>query len=424
MRAINLQYSFNPALQQVTFTGLTQIQPEYVLAIVDITNGITIYQPNITALGGTFNGNVLTLTYNTNVAGFYATDKLQIAYEGYAGPSNESKETGGNLDSINASLMQAQTTDQPLYFVPTGDPQGDFAGLNPIELAMSDNTGVAMNIRLLNPVNTDINNSTIISDAPAPIVISGASGASQVIDTRGYSSLAISTPTGVTATILGSNDNLSYLAITGFNNSGTSVNTLAAAASYTFACTTRYVKITLTAAGAVTAYLRSAATPINTTQVNLATVGASTVVQAGVTGMLAVGGNIGSGVAPTANPILVGGIDTSGLTRRIQTDTNGGLLISGFDQLGSTHRILTDYAGSLLAQMAPGTPAGSSVVELLQQISGKLSVIADILYDTPQKNAQANGIVNAQNPFGTSDEPDNRLADYFAAQTLLINTTM
>jgi hypothetical protein len=36
-----------------------------------------------------------------------------------------------------------------------------------------------------------------------------------------------------------------------------------------------------------------------------------------------VGGNVATGVAATANPLLLGGVDAAGLTRRLLTDTSG-----------------------------------------------------------------------------------------------------
>lgn len=61
--------------------------------------------------------------------------------------------------------------------------------------------------------------------------------------------------------------------------------------------------------------------------VNLAQFGATAVVNAGVAGMAAVGGNIAVGSAPTANPIPCGGWDGTN-TRRVLLDaTNGGVVL-------------------------------------------------------------------------------------------------
>jgi hypothetical protein len=61
--------------------------------------------------------------------------------------------------------------------------------------------------------------------------------------------------------------------------------------------------------------------------VNVAQVGATTIVTAGVAGIAAVGGNIAVGSAPTANPIPCGGWDGTS-TRRVLLDaTNGGVVL-------------------------------------------------------------------------------------------------
>lgn len=51
----------------------------------------------------------------------------------------------------------------------------------------------------------------------------------------------------------------------------------------------------------------------------------TTMVNAGVSGMAAVGGNIADGTAPTSNPLLVGGITPGNLTKRMRTDDAGGI---------------------------------------------------------------------------------------------------
>jgi hypothetical protein len=58
---------------------------------------------------------------------------------------------------------------------------------------------------------------------------------------------------------------------------------------------------------------------------NLAQIAGTTTVTAGLVGMLAVGGNVAAGVTPTANPVLIAGVDGAAtpLTRRLLTDTSG-----------------------------------------------------------------------------------------------------
>ena len=72
--------------------------------------------------------------------------------------------------------------------------------------------------------------------------------------------------------------------------------------------------------------------------INMQNIAGTAAVNAGVAGTLAIGGNIAAGVAPTLNPVLTGGIDNAGLTRRILTDTTGRLITTvGNSAFGSAY---------------------------------------------------------------------------------------
>lgn len=58
---------------------------------------------------------------------------------------------------------------------------------------------------------------------------------------------------------------------------------------------------------------------------NIAQIGGNTVTTAGANGVLAIGGNIATGSAPTTNPTYCGALDTNGFTRPFRTDPAGGL---------------------------------------------------------------------------------------------------
>jgi hypothetical protein len=72
-------YSFDRQTKTITFSGFN-CSLDGLLMVTDVTNGTIIYQFNDPAKGGTLVNNTLTLTYNTNVAGFSNTDNLQIFY--------------------------------------------------------------------------------------------------------------------------------------------------------------------------------------------------------------------------------------------------------------------------------------------------------------------------------------------------------
>ena len=64
------------------------------------------------------------------------------------------------------AIANAQTTDGSISVSIAGDPSGDFAGVNILEQVVTDGTGLFLNTRTQNPVKTDLNNATVLSDAP------------------------------------------------------------------------------------------------------------------------------------------------------------------------------------------------------------------------------------------------------------------
>jgi hypothetical protein len=72
-------YTFDKVNKTITFSGFN-CSLDGLLMVTDVTNNTIIYQFNDPAKGGDIVNNVLTLDYNTNVAGFSNTDNLQIFY--------------------------------------------------------------------------------------------------------------------------------------------------------------------------------------------------------------------------------------------------------------------------------------------------------------------------------------------------------
>lgn len=97
-----VNYTFSKASKQITFTDYSPVLLNSIMVVINVTRNIVLYQPNNVALGGTVATNVLTLTYNTNTAGFADTDKLYIVYDDTAIDNVGALETGGNLAAIKA----------------------------------------------------------------------------------------------------------------------------------------------------------------------------------------------------------------------------------------------------------------------------------------------------------------------------------
>jgi hypothetical protein len=250
-------------------------------------------------------------------------------------------------------------------------------------------TGVQINANLAGGVNKDANNGIILSDAPAPVTISGEIGSNLIIDTQGYNSVSITTE-GLAASTYVSNDKVTW-SIFYPSSVGMNVNfngAIGAGTTYVLPCLARYIKLTLTAAGNATYYLRTQSSAV-VNPIDIAMISGSSPVNAGVGGVQSVGGNIAVGTAQTANPLVTGGVDAGGLTRRLLTDTGGRIATSAPDQTGAI-RATTLLAPALGIQNAPITPVqdlslfeGSAGIEILSQILTELRINNYYLYNLP-----------------------------------------
>ena len=245
------------------------------------------------------------------------------------------------LDTNTISLLGTSYT-SPQFTALMSDPSGDYGeGTNLLELLMDSSQSVGIGTRLLNPPLVDAKGAAIISDAPAPIPFLSQNAASPlVVDTTGYSTMVFQQNTAGIVTITGSNDGVTYSAVVGFPIAAVSTaptaGVTAAAGVYVVPVSTRYMKLTGPASTVTgTVYLRSSPASMLVAgllqNINSVQFGGAAVVNAGVAGIPAVGGNIASGVLPTANPVLTAGIDTTvsttgvttRLTRTIAVDTTG-----------------------------------------------------------------------------------------------------
>lgn len=159
-------------------------------------------------------------------------------------------------------------------------------------------------------------------------------------ETTGYNSIVVQVLVQVagtfTLTFQTSNDATTWTAISGWPVAGAAapVSTTAAAGQWVFPALGRYFRVQVTAytsgIPAAVGILKSAPAffPASSpsiaanSSVNIAQIGATAPVTGGVAGILAIGGNIAVGAAPTANPIPLAWDGTN--TRRILTDAVSG----------------------------------------------------------------------------------------------------
>jgi hypothetical protein len=287
-------------------------------------------------------------TLNTGTGGDVVRDlargggsvKTQVVQLDVGGPSANTEQLVSNINQLptaDATLAQAQTNDSPIFVVNAGDPSGDFAGVNILEQVVSEGTGIALGTRVVNWPKTDGTpaNALVLSDCYGPISVGPLYvGGIAVIDTTGYNTVFI-TNAALAATISWSNDlvNFSAGAGSGLNINSVATTTFSASTTYAIPRLGRYLKITSTTAGTSTVYLANQPYSISPGGTNLLSLNGTALVNAGVNGILSVGGNIADGSAPTANPLVVGGWERTGnTTRRLLVDAVGGVVLGASTQ--------------------------------------------------------------------------------------------
>ena len=350
--------------------------------------------------------------------------------------------TTNPLPVQDQTLQAAQSTDAPINVSITGDPSGDFAGVNILEQVVSDGTGLAFNTRTLNAPKVDANNAAIPSDAPPSTTLYLGVNVPQTIDTTGYQTVVFQQTAAVTITVTHSNDGVNFQSVLGvpLNSVATTyASTTAATAQlvYAFPVAARYMRFTAATQTSVIIYLRQ--TPF----ASYAGYGTPTIIATG---------NIAPGTAASGSPVPIGGADYNSITRRIQTDTNGNtqvvgqlpsgyqvgaynvtyggytqsinpitstlssvnpVMMGGTDPTGAARRVQTDMFGNLQMRGAQATNAQQSIEDLLTQILGVLRVLTHYKYEEQLLAGFRS----------TADEPDTMLADYLNPASTLINMT-
>lgn len=106
--------TFDASAQTVTFTDLPsgELKLHRVMAVINATDQVVIYQPNNTGKGGTVATNVLTLEYDTT-----AMDDADSIMAVYDVPDNVS-EYVNDIDTLVANTVTTQTLTASA-FVPT-----------------------------------------------------------------------------------------------------------------------------------------------------------------------------------------------------------------------------------------------------------------------------------------------------------------
>jgi hypothetical protein len=278
------------------------------------------------------------------------------------------------LPTQDQAIALAQTTDGSISTFISGDPNGDFAGVNILEQVVTDGTGLFLNTRTQNPVKTDLNNATVLSDAPPSTILVLAPNQPQIIDTTGYQTVVFQQTVAAAVTVTHSNDGATYSSVLGLPLSataGTYSGTTAATANLisAFPVAARYMRFSSATLTTVIIYLRQQ--PF----ASFAGYGNQTVT-ASVSGTAAVG------ATTAANPVLVGGVDSGALVRRVLTDTTGQLQTDVNNQLFNG-AIYTEQFLPLRVEEIRTTRGQDSTQDLLQQILVELKTLNYYTRETP-----------------------------------------
>ena len=202
-----------------------------------------------------------TVTYfNLNTNAVYTPTGTIVAASGGSGGGT----TATALDPLpvtDSILQAAQTDDAPLFVAISGDPSGDFAGVNLLEQAMTDGTGLQVNVKEQFPPLKDARGAAIPSDAPANMVLFLGVNSPQTIDTTGYQSVAFQQTAAVAVTVTQSNDGVNFTAAFGIINSAingtfTSATAATAQAIYTYPVACRYMRFSAATQTSLIVYLR------------------------------------------------------------------------------------------------------------------------------------------------------------------------
>ena len=284
--------------------------------------------------------------------------------------------------------------------------------------AMDETNNSPLNIKFQpqnSGVKQDLSGAFVLSDAPTPVQVNLTATANiSVIDTQGYQTISITTGAGLVAAVAGSNDGLTYQAMLGYSMlSGLSTSALAASGNYIFPCLTRYIRIIASVGGQFTYYLRNQPFTNNlvnlqqingvtvsqaTSQlgVNIVNVGGTGTISGGLAGTLGVGGTNAVGVASVSNPVLIGGVDPTGLARRATTTMLGDLITgnrtipTNLAALSSTTTGNTPIGSASYNNQIPHTVQdtsqfeGQTQTELLAQMLQEIKILNQQLYELPK----------------------------------------
>jgi hypothetical protein len=282
--------------------------------------------------------------------------------------------------------------------------------------AMDKAEGLPLQVQLPKDFKQDQFGALIQSDMAGPYIWQ-SSTASQpfIIDCTGYESVLIHKITTGVVTPYVSNDNKTFSATLAVAASTTipATTILTAAGMYIVPVTGRYLQL-VGPASAIQCFIYLSVSPysinpqmLNTAPNNVSQFGGYNIVTAGVNGIPAFGGNIAPGVAPTTNPVLIGGADALGipLTRRILTDQLGRIQIGNIPSQRSTGMNFLGFdpaVRNVLEVQDTSVAEGMEVDEVMIQVLFELRILNQQMYELPR--LLRDGLQNVDQPEDFRDD--------------------
>ena len=310
-------YLFKASTRQVTFIGLESLRIEGIRLITNVMDNIIIYSFGTPGLGGSLANSVLTLNYDTS--SMADSDALQIIFDGVTDedtssqikiisdtPGQQSKNLGLPVALVNEHILDMQTQIDsrmtPLVNTVIG---GEIDCLQYRQVAIQIMTGAGISAGVLSFEGSNHIDATNSLWAPVSL----------------YDEAALTTAPASTVTLAASTNRYMTGQIK-FRYFRIRVSTAVAGGQVSVSSVFRMGPYS------PSTYQVAAASNWST---NIAQLAGTGPVTAGVAGTLAVGGNIAPGVLPTLQPLTIGGVDITGLVRRIITDINGQQSVVGPD---------------------------------------------------------------------------------------------
>jgi len=257
-----------------------------------------------------------------------------------------------------------------------------------ISFALDEGSGVNLQVAVKN-LSRDQFGALFLSDAPQ-VVYGSANVANKVlftVDTSGFQSIALQiwgTWAG-TVTFQASNDGSTWVSVAGWSTATgvAAVATTTANGLFSIPCVGRLFRATETAytSGLVqaTAYCRNqpASPMLAIPSINVAQVAGTAPPSAGVAGVTPVGGNVAVAATPTAYPVVVAGVDSTGKVRRMLTDAAGMTALPSVSAPAGIQNLAAQ------AMIETSQVEGQSFIELLVQILNELKIHSFYISELP-----------------------------------------